>query len=128
MVDGSVIPFEVPADNGERAGKFSKDVFRWAIVPRPEMDYPMVATGPAGEDGLPKEPGYVGGGIAKRGPTVAAPVITIGVDDIEMSLAKVAKHGGSTIQKKTPIGPRGFVAYFKDSEGNTLGLWQSAPE
>jgi predicted enzyme related to lactoylglutathione lyase len=127
MQEGSVVYFEVPADNVERARKFYKDVFRWSITPMDEMDYTMVATGPSAKDGSPKEPGYVGGGIARRGPTVAAPVITINVGDIDKALAKVGKHGGSTIQKKTPIGPMGFVAYFKDSEGNTIGLWQSTP-
>ncbi|MCI4327156.1 MAG: VOC family protein [Thermoplasmata archaeon] len=125
---GKVVHFEVPADNVERARKFYQSTFNWTISPMPEMEYTMVATGPGNEDGSPKEPGYIGGGIAKRGPTVGQPVITIHVDDIDAALAKIQKNGGSTVSPKAPIGPMGFVAYFKDSEGNTMGLWQLAPE
>lgn len=126
MANGSVVHFEVPADNVERARKFYHEVFHWTVTPMPEMDYTMVSTGPVDKDGMPTEPGFIGGGIAKRGPMVPSPVITIAVDDIDKALAQVAKHGGSTLQEKTAIGPMGFVGYFKDSEGNVLGLFQMA--
>ena len=52
--------------------------------------------------------------------------VTIAVADIDKALDKVEKLGGKTVQKKQSIGEMGFTAYFKDSEGNTIGLWQSA--
>src|SRR5580704_3605693 len=103
-MSGEVIHFEVPADDPERARKFYKSTFGWKLDHMPDVDYTMVATGEAGEDGMPKSPGYIGGGIAKRGPMVAHPVITIGVDEIEHALKTVEKNGGKTLQKKQPIG------------------------
>lgn len=125
-MSGEVVHFEVPADNTERARKFYKATFGWKLQVMPEMDYTMVQTGASKEDGGPAEPGYIGGGIAQRGPTVAHPVITISVDDIDHALRSVEKNGGKTVQKKQPIGDgsMGFTAYFKDPEGNTIGLWQ----
>jgi len=38
----------------------------------------------------------------------------------------VQRLGGSTVSEKQPVGDMGFAAYFKDSEGNVLGLWQNA--
>jgi uncharacterized protein len=125
---GKVVHFEVPADNVERARKFYQSTFNWTILPMPEMEYTIVGTGPGNAEGMPTEPGYIGGGIAKRGSNVSHPVITIQVDDIDAALAKIQRHGGSTLSPKAAIGPMGFVAYFMDSEGNTMGLWQLAPE
>jgi uncharacterized protein len=123
---GRVVHFEVPYDEVERATSFYRDVFGWQIQSIPEMDYHMVATGPAGEDGMPSEPGFIGGGMFARQSNIGTPVITIDVDDIDAALADVEAHGGSTVEKKMPVGDMGFAAYFKDSEGNLLGLWQSA--
>ena len=75
---------------------------------------------------MPAEPGYIGGGMFARQRDVGTPVITIDVDDIDTALADVEAHGGATVQKKIPVGEMGFAAYFTDSEGNLLGLWQSA--
>jgi predicted enzyme related to lactoylglutathione lyase len=53
------------------------------------------------------------------------PVITIGVTSIDESLKKVEAEGGSTVQPRTAIPEMGAFAYFKDSEGNVVGLWES---
>ena len=63
--------------------------------------------------------------FARQG-NVSTPVITIDVDDIDATLATIESRGGSTVEKKIPVGDMGFAAYFTDSEGNLLGLWQSA--
>src|SRR5208282_2945045 len=99
-MSGEVVHFEVPADNTERARKFYKSTFGWKLQQMPNFDYTMVGTGPADEKGMPKEPGYIGGGIAQRGPTVAHPVITISVEDIEHTLQAVEKNGGKVVQTK----------------------------
>ncbi len=91
----------------------------------PEMQYNIVSTGPTGDMG-PTEPGYIGGGMLQRQDPVHAPVITLAVDDIDVSLKAVEANGGSTVQAKEPVGDMGFAAYFRDSEGNLMGLWQNA--
>ena len=123
---GSVVHFEVPYDDAERATSFYRDVFGWQIQAVPELSYHMVSTGPVGDDGMPTGPGYIGGGMFERQTQVNQPVITIEVDDIEAALAQIEAKGGSTVEKKIPVGDFGFAAYFRDSEGNLLGLWQSA--
>ena len=122
-----VVHFEVPFDDAERATAFYGDVFGWQIMAMPEFDYHGVSTGPVGDQGMPAEPGYIGGGMFKRqdgGPSM--PVVTIDVDDIDATLAEIEGKGGSTVQEKVPVGEMGFAAYFKDPEGNVMGLWQSA--
>jgi uncharacterized protein len=124
---GKVVHFEIPADNVERARSFYKKTFEWGLQPMPEMNYTMVQTTPSDADGMPTEPGGINGGIAVRGNPgpVKAPVITIAVEDIEQTLKQIAKNGGKTVQGKQPIGPMGFTAYFQDTEGNIVGLWQA---
>jgi uncharacterized protein len=45
------------------------------------------------------------------------------VDDIEATLAKVNALGGSTLIGKQEVPNVGWFAWFKDPEGNALGLW-----
>ena len=63
---GRVVHFEVPFDDAERATAFYGDVFGWQIMAMPEFDYHGVSTGPVGDQGMPAEPGYIGGGMFKR--------------------------------------------------------------
>ena len=90
------------------------------------MDYNIVSTGPATDQGMPSEPGYIGGGMLPRQAPVTTPVITLQVDDIDAALIAVEKHGGKALGEKLAVGDMGFAAYFNDSEGNLMGLWQTA--
>ena len=51
-------------------------------------------------------------------------MITIGVDSIDDTLKKIEAGGGTTVTPRTPIPNMGAFAYFKDSEGNTMGLFE----
>ena len=73
---------------------------------------------------MPKEPGAINGGMMKRQHLVTSPVITINVQDIHEALKKVKKMGGEVIRGKMQVGEMGHAAYFKDTEGNIIGLWQ----
>src|SRR4051794_34961891 len=121
-----VVHFEVPFDDADRARSFYREVFDWQIQSMPEMGYNLVSTGPQGDDGGPTEPGYIGGGMLERQVPVTTPVITLAVDDIDAALVAVAAHGGTAVGEKLAVGDMGFAAYFKDSEGNLMGLWQNA--
>jgi predicted enzyme related to lactoylglutathione lyase len=120
-----VVHFEIPFDDADRARSFYRDVFDWQIMSMPEMDYNLVSTGPSGDQG-PTEPGYIGGGMLQRQAPVTTPVITLDVEDIDAALVAVEKHGGRAIGEKLAVGEMGFAAYFNDSEGNLMGLWQNA--
>jgi uncharacterized protein len=123
-----VVHFEIPADNVERAKTFYKQAFGWDISPVPGMEYHMVNTTAIDEKTrLPKEVGAINGGLAKRNSdTNKSTVVTIDVADIDAALKSIEKQGGKTVQKKQPVADMGFTAYFKDTEGNIVGLWQSA--
>ncbi|TMI31921.1 hypothetical protein E6H29_04210 [Candidatus Bathyarchaeota archaeon] len=75
---------------------------------------------------MPTEPGAINGGMTKRQDPVKNTVITIDVSDIDSSLKSIEKLGGKVVQKKQPVADMGFTAYFKDTEGNVVGLWQNA--
>lgn len=123
---GRVIHFEIPFDDKDRAKRFYSDVFHWQLDEMPQFDYIGVTTGPAGEDGMPNEPGYIGGGMTTRGGANTGTVVTLASADIDADLSRVESHGGEVVQAKTPVGEMGFAAYFKDTEGNVVGLWQDA--
>ena len=123
---GRVVHFEIPFEDGDRARGFYADVFGWNIVNMPEMNYTMVSTGPTDEQGPPSEPGFINGGMLQRDAPVGSPVIVVDVEDIDGSLEKIEKLGGSTVIAKQAVADMGFSAYFKDPEGNLMGLWQTA--
>ncbi len=123
---GKVVHFEIPADDLSRAKKFYSTVFGWRADEMPEMEYVMIGTTESDENGMPKQPGAINGGMLKRQDPVRHPVVTIDVENMDDALAKVKKNGGQIVREKLPVGEMGFAAYFKDSEGNVLGLWQNS--
>lgn len=125
-MSASVVHFEVPYDDAERATSFYRDVFGWTITPMPEMDYTSVSTGPVTDQGMPAEPGYIGGGMFQREGDLDRPVITLNVDSIDEASSTITAHGGSLVGEKLTVGAMGFAAYFRDSEGNLMGLWENA--
>lgn len=123
----SVVHFEIPADDATRASKFYKDVFGWNIMKwEGPMPYWMLGTADSDENGRPKNPGAINGGMGKREAPLNSITVTINVADIEKALQKVQMAGGKTVSSKQAIGDMGFTAYFKDSEGNVVGLFQPA--
>jgi len=122
----SVVHFEIPADNLARAKKFYNTVFGWNMNEMPEMEYVMVGTAESNENGMPKEPGAINGGMLERQDPVKSIVVTINVKDIDQAATMIEKNGGKIVRPKMPVGDMGFAAYFKDSEGNVVGLWQNA--
>ena len=121
-----VVHFEIPADNLARAKEFYNTVFGWNMNEMPEMEYVMVGTAESNENGMPKEPGAINGGMLERQDPVKSIVITINVKDIDQAATMIEKNGGKIVRPKMPVGDMGFAAYFKDSEENVVGLWQNA--
>ena len=75
----SVVHFEIPADDFERAQKFYTDAFGWQLQHMPELQYTMVMTTESDEQGMPKTPGSINGGMGKRqSPTSEHPTVTQG--------------------------------------------------
>lgn len=121
--------FEIPADDIDRAKKFYETTFGWGMKDWPMADgstYTGIYTGPVDEQNMWKEPGFINGGMFKRGGEFAAtsPVITPVVADLEATLEKVVASGGSIVAGKKEVPGMGFYAYVKDTEGNVIGVWQ----
>src|SRR4051812_5918034 len=121
-----VVHFEVPFDDADRAHGFYREAFGWQLASMPGMGYTMVTTTPTDESGRPGEAGGINGGMLARQGPITGPVITIGVEDLDDSLARVEKLGGSVTIGRQPVGDMGFSAYVTDTEGNLIGLWQNA--
>lgn len=121
-----VVHFEVPFDDGDRATTFYREAFGWQLNSMPEYQYVMVSTTATDDQGRPSEPGAINGGMLARQGPISAPVVTIGVDDLDDALSRVEKLGGKVAIGRQPVGDMGYSAYFTDTEGNLIGLWQNA--
>lgn len=75
---------------------------------------------------MPTVPGAINGGMFRRQGPVVSPVVTVAVDDIDEALGRIESLGGSTVSPRQKVGSMGWSAYFKDTEGNIVGLWQNA--
>ena len=124
-----VVHFEIPADDLDRAKSFYGKVFGWQIDSWPMPgggEYTGLTTTAVDEKTMtPTEPGAINGGMMQRDAATPAPVITIDVEDIDAALAEIEGAGGSTVTPRTAIPGMGAFGYFKDSEGNVMGLWET---
>lgn len=125
----TVSHFEIPAEDGDRARAFYAEAFGWTLDHHPEMSYTIIVTGPTGEDGRPSEPGHINGGMFTRQGQFAdhrGPIVTVVVDDLDAALERVRSGGGSQFGDGFDVPGMGRGAYFTDTEGNVMGLWQAA--
>ncbi len=113
-----VVHFEIPCEHPETTMNFFKEVFGWTFQQFGTEDYWTVLTG---DD---KTPGINGGLMKKRDPQ--QPIVnSIDVNDIDVAISKIEKAGGLIVVPKMPIPTVGWLAYFKDPEGNIHGVYQS---
>jgi len=123
-----VVHFEIPAEDVSRAKEFYGSIFGWDVQDY-EMGggtYAILQTVPVDERQMPTEPGAINGGMMQRSAATPGPVITIQVDAIDEALKKIEAGGGGVVTPRTEVPNMGWFAYFKDSEGNTMGLWETA--
>lgn len=116
-------------DDHARAKGFYSSAFGWELQDVDMgggMTYTTITTAPVDEQMRPTEPGAINGGLMHRSADAHAPVITITVDAIDDSLKRIEAGGGIVVQARTEIPNMGAFAYFKDPEGNVLGLWENA--
>ena len=117
----SIVHFEIPADDVKRAKKFYEKALGWKISDPWKMDYFLVETKDAGQDGI-------NGGLMQRKVPGQPFMNYISVDSIEAALKKVAKAGGTVALPKQEIGQgMGWIAAFLDTEGNLMGFHEVAP-
>jgi hypothetical protein len=131
-----IVHFEIPADDVERAKKFYSEIFGWGIekfdMPSDSSTegdpYYMVYTAETDEKNMIKTPGAINGGLMKRQSPDQTLVNYISVDSIDEKLETIKEKGGEICMPKTEIAPgMGWIANFKDTEGNMMGLHQMDP-
>jgi uncharacterized protein len=117
LTAGSIVWFEIPADNPERAKKFYGSLFGWKIKRFPGVtDYWHIDTG--GGDDTPD-----GGLMARKHPE--QPITSyINVSSVNESAAKVEKLGGKICKPKTAVPQMGYFAICQDTENNMFALWE----
>jgi predicted enzyme related to lactoylglutathione lyase len=119
----SVVHFEIPAGDRDRAKKFYQTVFEWQMMDFDEKNT-MVSTTDSDDNGLPKAPGAINGSIYLP-EKPRTPTIVIDVPDIKAHIEKIKKNGGTLVDDIAEIPGMGMYARFRDPEGNLMGLWQT---
>ncbi len=122
-----IMHFEIPADNVDRAIKFYKKNFDWTIEKFSFSggDYWIIRTSDVDKKNMPKQAGAINGGLMKRQNPGQSFMNYIKVESIEKSLKGIEASGGKVSMPKTEIGKgMGWIAAFKDTEGNIVGLHQ----
>ena len=127
----TVVHFEIPADDPERAAKFYRELFGWEIskwggpVGGGEgPEYWMVRTVPTDAAGQPTRPG-VNGGLMRRMMPGQAPVNYIGVASVDEFVRRAERLGAKVVVPKMPVPSMGWFAQLQDTEGNVFAIWQT---
>jgi predicted enzyme related to lactoylglutathione lyase len=123
-MDHTVVHFEIPADDPERAARFYRELFGWEVnrfEGSPAMEYWMVETVPRDEQGKLLRPG-VNGGLMRRMFPGQAPVNYISVDNVDQFVAKAKRLGAKVLMEKTPVPGMGWFAQLNDTEGNVFAV------
>jgi predicted enzyme related to lactoylglutathione lyase len=121
-----VVHFEIPFENKQRAMNFYSQSFGWRLQDIPEMKYVIANTVDVDDKQMPKETGAINGGMMERPKEAPHPAIYVGVKSVDATIQKVKAAGGSVVTPRTPIPGMGAYARITDTEGNIVGLFESA--
>jgi uncharacterized protein len=116
MANHPIVHIEIPTIVSKDSAEFYAKTFDWKLEHASEVDYWMFSAegGPGG--------GFIGVG-SEADAHINEPVVYIGTDDIDASLAAVEANGGKTVMGKTEIPGTGWFAYFSDPAGNRMALF-----
>jgi len=114
-----VVHFEIDAKKPDRAIKFYEKVFSWKIKKwEGPVEYYLITTGKESEPGID-------GGLSRRTKPEPSTVNTIDVPSVDEFIKKVEASGGTIIRPKMAVPGVGYMAYFKDPEGNIFGMMEN---
>ncbi len=129
-MDHTIVHFEIPADDPERAAKFYRELFGWQIDryagsgEKGMPDYWMVQTVPTDAEGRPGRPG-VNGGLMRRMMPGQTPVNYIAVANVVEFTQRAEKLGAKVVVPKMPVPSMGWFAQLTDTEGNIFAIWET---
>jgi predicted enzyme related to lactoylglutathione lyase len=105
--------FELPAENTAKARTFYAGLFGWGTSEF-GPDYHVIENGPAGA-------------IAPRDATFTHPRVYFATDDIDASVNRVHKLGGTSEEIQTVPGV-GRLAHCRDDQSTPFSLYEPAPQ
>jgi uncharacterized protein len=129
----TIVHFEIPADDVEKAKKFYTDLFGWKIeklsvtddsrltsaaTAQPMEYWIITTTDDKGNQAL-------GGGIMKRQMPEHRVTNYIGVRSVDEYFSKVEKLGGKVIAPKHTVPGMGYFALCIDTENNAFAIWET---
>jgi predicted enzyme related to lactoylglutathione lyase len=113
------IHFEIPAENPERLMAFYQTVLGWTFQKWEGggMPYWMITTGADSEPGI-------NGGLMPRQNAQQPCVNTVGVANLDETLAAAVANGAQVALPRMAVPGVGWLAYILDPEGHLLGMMQ----
>jgi uncharacterized protein len=128
-MDHTIVHFEIPADDPERAAEFYRELFGWDIKKYEGsaaggIEYWMVKTVPTDPDGRPTRPG-VNGGLMRRMYPNQPLVNYINVENVDEAVSRAEQLGAKILMGKTPVPGMGWFAQLNDPEGNLIAVWET---
>ena len=134
----TIVHFEIPADDVDRAKKFYSNLFGWKIEKVPGMNtnnnnngkLTSVATGEPIEYWMitttdDKGNKALSGGLMKRQMPEHRLTNYINVSSVDEYKSKVEKAGGKVVAPKHAVPGMGYFALCLDTENNPFAIWEN---
>ena len=129
----TIVHFEIPVDDTERAKKFYTDLFGWKMEKLPGTDDRQLTSAATGQ---PIEYWTVttiddkgnkalGGGMMKRQMPEHHITNYINVNSIAEYTSKVEELGGKVFASKHTVPGMAYFALCCDTENNIFAIWES---
>ncbi|MDR3559296.1 MAG: VOC family protein [Candidatus Pacebacteria bacterium] len=115
--------FEIPVEDLDRALKFYSRIFACDFI-KDSIHGNQMAFFPFDDNKSGIAGALAKGEIYK--PSISGALIYLSTPNLENTLRKVIEAGGEVLFPKTEVGEHGWVAEFKDCEGNRVALFQRA--
>lgn len=120
-----VTHFEIHAKDAKRAMRLWECTFGWQFTKwEGPHDYWVIRTGDPGTDGIDGGMAIRHGPLPRDTQPLNGSVCTLAVESIEAALIRVVESGGKVAVEKFPIHHVGWLAYFRDTEGNLFGIME----
>ena len=124
----TIVHFEIPADDVERAKKFYSDLFGWKMEKWPgadssssNMEYWIIST----VDDKGNKAAMSGWMMKRQGQHHQHITNFIDVNSIDEYSSKIEKLGGKVVVSKMAVPDMGYFAVCHDTENNSFGIWES---
>jgi uncharacterized protein len=133
----TIVHFEIPADDVQRAKKFYSDLFGWKMEkwPTSDNDYGKDSSSSSNNNmeywiisttDYKGNKAAIGGGMMKRQGQHHQHITNfIDVSSVDEYSSKIEKLGGKVVVSKMAVPGMGFFAICHDTENNSFGIWES---